>query len=37
MFQQLVMDGGRVERDCTAHMSEVRSFDAQSLPGRRPS
>ena len=26
-----------MERNCTAHMSEVRVFDAQSLPGRHPS
>ena len=26
---------GRMEWDCTAHMSEVRGFDAQSLPGRQ--
>ena len=28
---------GRMEQYCTAHMSEVRGFDVQSLSNRRPS
>ena len=28
---------GRMEQKCTAHTSEVRGVDAQSLPGRHPS